>query len=140
MRVVLDTCVLVSALRSNRGASFQLVSLIPHPSFQISLSVGLYTEWCDVISRPEHLPPGKTTPQAIAFLRYLASQAHLQNIHFLWRPCLKDPDDDMLLELAVAAGCPYIITHNIRDFANTKPFGIQALTPRDFLNLIAHQP
>jgi len=49
---------------------------------------------------------------------------------------LNDPDDDMVLELAVAAGCPYIVTHNIRDFRRTSELGINAIKPRDFLNLI----
>jgi len=108
MRVVLDTNVLVAAARSRQGASFALVNSISAPEFQICLSVGLYAEWQEVLPRPEHLPPGRTSEDALRFLRYLASQAHLQEIHFLWRPFLPDPDDDLVLELAFAAHCPYI--------------------------------
>jgi hypothetical protein len=69
-------------------------------------------------------------------LRYLAAQSHLQAIHFLWRPGLLDADDDMVLELAFAAGCPYIITHNVKDFHGAGQRGVTALSPRDFLKRI----
>lgn len=140
MRIVLDTSVLVAAARSRRGASYALVSSIPHPGFQISLSVGLYLEWQAVLTRPEHLPPGLAEKDALALLRYLAAQAHLQDIYFLWRPCLRDPDDDMVLELAVAARCPYIVTHNIADFRAAAKFAIMPITPRDFLDLLRSPP
>ena len=116
MRVVLDTNVLVAAARSRRGASFALVSSIPAPEFELCLSVGLYSEWRVVLMRPENLPPGRSAEDALGFVRYLANQAHLQDIHFLWRPFLSDADDDMVLELALAAGCRHIITHNVKDF------------------------
>ncbi|TAN48268.1 MAG: putative toxin-antitoxin system toxin component, PIN family [Methylococcaceae bacterium] len=135
MRVVFDTSVLVAAVRSRQGASFALVNAIPSSAFQICLSVSLYAEWQDVLTRQENLPPDRTAEDAWRFLRYLASQAHLQDIHFLWRPFLRDSDDDMLLELAFAAGCRYIVTHNIRDFAGCECLGIQAVTPNQFLNL-----
>ena len=102
MNIVLDTNVLVAAARSRQGASFALVSSLPNPKFQIALSVSLYTEWQAVMTRPEHLPPGMSAADALGFLRYLASIAHLQEVHYLWRPFLKDPDDDMVLECAVA--------------------------------------
>lgn len=70
------------------------------------------------------------------FIRYLASQAHLQKIHFLWRPFLRDPDDDMVLELAVAARCPYIVTHNLADFRRTAELGVQAISPKTLLDMI----
>ena len=71
-----------------------------------------------------------------AFLRYLCSQSQMQEIHFLWRPLLPDPDDDMVLELAFAAGCQHIITHNVSDFRGSQQLGVTALTPREFLNRI----
>jgi putative PIN family toxin of toxin-antitoxin system len=136
MKVVFDTSVLVAASRSRQGASFALVKSIPAPEFQLCLSVGLYTEWQEVLTRVEHLPPGHTAEDARRFLRYLASQAHLQEIHFLWRPFLADADDDMVLELAFAAGCRHIVTHNVNDFHGSGQLGVTALSPREFLNLI----
>lgn len=139
MRVVFDTSVLVAAVRSRQGASFALVSSIPNEEFQLCLLIGLYLEWQAVLTRKENLLPGRNEEDALSFLRYLASQAHLQEIHFLWRPHLPDADDDMILELAFAAGCPYIVTHNVKDFHGSEELGITALTPRDFLGLIRNR-
>src|SRR5438477_1047393 len=136
MRVVFDTSVLVAAARSRKGASFVLVNSIPAAEFQICLSVGLYIEWLAVMTREKNLPPNQTAENALGFLRYLANQAHLQEIHFLWRPFLPDADDDMILELAFAAGCRYIVTHNKKDFRGSEQLGAEAITPRDFLSII----
>jgi predicted nucleic acid-binding protein len=135
MRVILDTSVLVAAARFRTGASFAIVSSIPNTAFEIALSIGLYMEWQDVLTRAEHLPEGSSPAQAVQFLRYFASQSHLQAIHFLWRPFLPDADDDMVLELAFAARCRYIVTHNVKDFCNCEQLGVKAITPRDFLPL-----
>src|SRR5262245_41465494 len=140
MRVVLDSSILVAAARSRNGASCALVSSIPAPEFVPCLSVGLYAEWQDVLTRHENLPSGTTAEDALGFVRYLASQCHLQEIHFLWRPFLPDADDDMVLELALAAGCRHIVTHNVRDFGGSEKLGVAALSPRDFLNLIRKKP
>ncbi len=136
MKVVFDTNVLVAAARSREGASFVLVNSIPTPQFQTCLSVGLYSEWQDVLTRPENRPPGQAPEATFRFLRYLASQSHLQDIHFLWRPFLPDANDDLVLELAFAAGCRYIVTHNVKDFHGSEQLGVTALAPRDFLELI----
>jgi predicted nucleic acid-binding protein len=64
----------------------------------------------------------------------------LQDIFFLWRPFLPDPDDDMILELAFAAGCRYIVTHNTKDFRGSEQLGIEAITPRNFLALVNQTP
>ena len=136
MRVVLDTSVLTAAARSRDGASFALVSSIPAAEFEICLSVGLYFEWQDVLTRTEHLVPGKTAEDTLSFLRYLCGHAWQQEIFYLWRPLLADPSDDMILELAFAADCRYIVTHNVRHFAGCERLGIEAITPRDFLALV----
>jgi len=137
---VLDTSVLVAAARSRQGASFALLSMLPSDRFQIALSVALYTEWQAVLCRPEHLPPERGPEDALAFLRYLASIAHLQNIHYLWRPFLRDPDDDMVLECAVASGSRHLVTHNVRDFRRVTELGVEALTPADFLARLRTSP
>lgn len=136
MRVILDTSVLVAAARSRSGASFQLLSQLPSSKFEIALTVALYTEWQSVLTRREHLPPGANSETAIGFLRYLASIAHLQDVHYLWRPFLRDPDDDMVLEGAVASGSQYIVTHNVKDFKRAQELKVNAITPADFLTLL----
>jgi putative PIN family toxin of toxin-antitoxin system len=140
IRVVLDTNVLVAAARSRRGASFELLSMLPSQRFETALSVALYTEWQAVLTRTEHLPPGITAAQTFAFLRYLVSISHLQDVHFLWRPFLRDPDDDTVLECAVAASAPIIVTHNVKDFEATTSLGVRALSPADFLSFLGSKP
>lgn len=114
--------------------------MLPSPDFEIALTVTLYTEWQDALTRPEHLPPGLTAADALGYLRYLAAIAHLQDVHFLWRPFLRDPDDDMVLECAVAAGCEYIVTHIIRDFRRVEELKVKAVTPAAFLTLLRSKP
>lgn len=110
-----------------------MLSSMPSPEFQPCLSVGLFAEWQAVLTRPENMLSGRTPEDALGFLRYLAGQSHLQEIHFLWRPFLPDADDDMVLELAFAAGCRHIITHNVKDFAGSEKLGVAALSPGQFL-------
>lgn len=136
MRIVLDTSVLLSAARSRDGASFELVSMLPDPRFTICLSVALYLEWQAVLTRMEHLPPGVTVDVAVGFVRYLASIAHLQQVHFLWRPFLRDPNDDMVLECAVASGASVIVTHNVKDFMRAESLGVSAMPPGRFLQTL----
>ena len=135
MRVAFDTSVLVAAARSRHGASHALLSCLPDIRFEPVVSVPLFVEYRAVLLRPENLLQ-RPAVQAEGFLDVLLSVSHLQEIFFLWRPALPDPDDDMILELAVASGCRYIVTHNLRDFRGTEKWGIVALTPSDFLSLI----
>ena len=115
---------------------YALPSMLPSRHFEIALTVALYTEWQSVLTRPEHLPPGTNANDAMGFLRYLASIAHLQDVHFLWRPFLRDPDDDMVLECALASGCQYIITHHVKGFKRATELNVRALTPAEFLTLL----
>ncbi len=71
---------------------------------------------------------------------YLCSVAALHKVFYLWRPFLPDPEDDMLLELAVEAGCNRIITFNVKDFVGIEQFGIEAVEPGRFLHEIGAAP
>jgi putative PIN family toxin of toxin-antitoxin system len=132
VRAVLDTNVLVSAFRSREGVAFRLISLLREGRFEISISVPLALEYEDVLLRRTLL----NEEAVLTVVRYLSSIAHRQEIFFLWRPGLPDPKDDMVLELAVASQAKYIITYNGRDFATAERFGIQAVTPKVFLNIV----
>ncbi len=139
MRVILDTNVLVSALKSNRGASYAIVSQLPSSRFQIALTIPLYMEYQDVLTRPENMTGANTEEEILRFLRYLCRIAHRQEVFFLWRSWLRDPKDDMVLEAAVASQSRYIVTHNLRDFKNRgieSHFGIESITPKEFLGII----
>ncbi|MBN1458668.1 MAG: putative toxin-antitoxin system toxin component, PIN family [Armatimonadetes bacterium] len=137
-RIVIDTCVFISALRSSRGASHRLLLLVGGPRFEIALSVPLVVEYEDAAKRMSEAA-GLGVEEVDEVIDYLCSVAHLQEIHFLWRPVLRDVRDDHVLELAVEAGCEVIVTHNIRDFAGSEGFGAEAVTPGEFLRRIGGQ-
>ena len=132
MRVVLDSSVLVAALRSRQGASFRLLELLRDSQFEIAVSVPLVLEYEAVLVR-HAVELSLSREAAVGVVDFLCGVAHHQDIHFLWRPSLPDPQDEFVLELAVAANCEAIITHNVRDFVATKKFTPQVLTPAAFL-------
>jgi putative PIN family toxin of toxin-antitoxin system len=134
-RVVLDTSVIVAALRSRQGASFRLLALLEQGRFEMALSVPLLFEYEDALVR--HIAAGLYTRQDVEdLLDYFCRTAHLQSIFFLWRPYLLDVKDEMVLELAVAAGCEAIVTHNQRDFTGTGKLGVRIYPPKDFLRIL----
>ncbi len=130
--VIFDTNVLVAATRSRRGASFALLSRVGGRDFQIAVSVPLVLEYEYALLN--HRKENRLSEAEIgAILDYLCSTAERQEIFFLWRPGLRDPKDDMVLELAVAAEADAIITHNLRDFAGASNFGVEVVRPQEFL-------
>jgi putative PIN family toxin of toxin-antitoxin system len=136
-RIILDTNVLVAAMRSKRGASFALLSLVGGGAFEVCVSVPLVFEYEDVLLREEL---GIASQDAHAVMDYICSVAHRQQVHFLWRPWLRDAKDDMVLEAAVAGQCSHIVTFNSRDFVGIEKFGVQALWPAEFLKTIGVMP
>ena len=97
-------------------------------------------EYQDALTRPENMSGASTTEEILRFLRYLCSIAHRQDVFFLWRPWLRDPKDDMVLEAAVASQSRYIVTHNLKDFRNRDIeayFGISPITPKNFLDILS---
>jgi len=104
-------------------------------AFRIHLSVPLVLEY-EEIGKRHSRALGLTHRDIDDILDYLCSVAGLHDIFYLWRPFLPDPDDDMLLELAVEASCQSIVTFNKRDFHGVEQFGLQAVTPQEFLQQI----
>jgi putative PIN family toxin of toxin-antitoxin system len=133
--IVLDTNVILSALRSKKGASNKLLSLVGTHRFEIHDSVALVLEYEDVIQR-HRADLGLSQDDVADFIDALCSMARHHQIYFLWRPTLSDVGDELVLELAVTAGCDYIVTHNTSDFRNIDQFGIRAITPGEFLRVI----
>ncbi|MBV5304858.1 MAG: putative toxin-antitoxin system toxin component, PIN family [Chlorobium sp.] len=133
--IVLDTNVIIAALRSKRGASYKLLSLVGTHQFEIHDSVALILEYEDVIQRHRE-GLGLSNKEVSIFIDTLCSMAHHHKIYFIWRPFLTDPNDELVLELAVSAQCEYIVTHNIKDFRGTEKFSIRAITPKEFLQII----
>ena len=99
------------------------------------LSVPLVLEYESVLLRRQR-DLGLTGPEVAAVLDYLCSVGRAQDIFYLWRPYLRDPKDDMVLEVAVAAACRHVVTFNRRDFAGAERFGIEVLDPKSFLDKI----
>lgn len=101
----------------------------------MALSVALAIEYESVALRSGLI--SALTPEDIRMVvDVLCKIARHQKIFYTWRPFLSDPDDDLVLELAAAAGCPFIITHNVSDFRGSESLGIQAITPAKALTLI----
>lgn len=131
--VVLDTNVFVSALRSRRGASFAVVERIGSGEFEIAVSVPLVLEYEDAMLRHRS---GLSTGDVRDIVDYVCSTARHQRVFFLWRPLLRDPNDDMVAEVAVAAGADAIVTHNRRDFLGVERFGLKIWSPQQLLERI----
>jgi putative PIN family toxin of toxin-antitoxin system len=133
--VVLDTNVLVAGLRSRRGASYRVLQRVGTGRFTHVVSVPLVFEYEEVLRRRAtgiRLAPAEVE----AVLDYLCATGEHQPIHFLWRPFLPDPRDDLVLEVAVNAQCSAIVTFNLRDFAGSAHFGITPVTPGQFLHTL----
>ena len=131
MLVVLDTSVLVAAWRSSLGASFELLRMVGQDYFEVAVSVPLVLEYESALLR--HLSRGQRASDVEALIDYVCQVAHRQDIFFLWRPLLRDPNDDMVVEVAIASQADAIVTHNLRDFAPAQHLGLQILAPAAFL-------
>jgi len=133
--IVLDTNVIISAQRSKRGASAKLMSLIGTGRFEIHLSVSLALEYEEVLGRQSNILR-LSREDVTDLIDALCALSHHQKIHFLWRPQLRDAEDELVLELAVAARCSHIVTYNRKDFAGAEKFGLKVVTPKEFLQEI----
>lgn len=131
MRVVLDTNVLVAALRSKAGASARLVEAAYEGRITAIANVALFAEYEAVLTRPEHLVAGGVTREVVVeALDALAARIEAAEPHFSWRPQLGDPDDEMVLDAAVNGGAEAIVSFEIGTFREVAvTFGIAVLTP-----------
>ncbi len=134
-QIVIDTNVWIAALRSKRGASHKLLSLIDSGKYAANISVPLVLEYEDAAKRLVGEIP-LTGRDIDDILDYICAVANHHKIYYLWRPFLGDPGDDMILELAVTAECDFIVTYNQSDFAGIEQFGLITLTPKAFLKKI----
>jgi len=134
MRVLLDTAVMVAAIRSDVGASRRLLVAGLERRLTLLASVPLMIEYQAVLTRREHLSAsGMSAADVGVLLDAVAAVAEPVHLAFLWRPLLGDPDDDMVLEAAVNGRANAIVTFNIRDFGAAASFGIAVLRPGEAL-------
>jgi putative PIN family toxin of toxin-antitoxin system len=131
MRFLPDTNMLVAAVRSDRGASRRLLWSALERKIVVILSVPLMIEYEAVLTRPEHLTASRLSIEDMgAVLDALAAVAEPVRLRFLWRPRLKDPADEMVLETAANGRADSIVTFNLRDLKPAaEEFGIQTMTP-----------
>lgn len=137
-RVVLDTNVLIAGLRSRRGASFALLKALRAGRYVAVASVPLFLEYEALLKRESHLLPWGGNSQAVdVFLDALASLMAPVEMFFLWRPQLRDPADEMVLETALNGSAAAIVTFNTRDFLPAaQRLGVAVMGPADFLQYL----
>jgi len=134
--IVIDTNIIISAQRSQRGAAARLISLIGTGLFEVHVSIPLVLEYEDVLTRHKTslgLNQDDITDLIDAFC---ALSTRHKRVYFRWRPFLPDAKDEFILDLAVVARCEYIITYNRKDFVGVDRFGIRIVSPKAFLQII----
>lgn len=132
-KIIIDTNVIIAALKSKRGASNKLLQLFGTKKFIHHVSVPLVLEYEEVIKR---LLPVLGKQKINDLLDYICATSKSNKVYFLWRPHLRDPKDDMVLELAIAAQVDYIVTYNKKDLKEAVDFGIKLVNPKELLVLI----
>jgi len=138
--IVIDTNVFVSALMSRQGLSYRLLQLVGTGSFEICVSVPLILEYEDAAKRLVGAKIALSEQRIDDVIDYLCSVARRHQSFYLLRPTLSDPRDDMVLELAVGAGCDFIVTYNLKDFREAEHFAVEAVMPKKFLEKIGELP
>lgn len=122
----------VAAMRSPSGASAAILRAVRRERVELLLSVPLAMEYEAVCLRPEHqMAAGLSEQEVHIFVDAVLAMAQSVKIHFLWRPQLRDPADEMVLETAVNGRADLLVTFNERDYGTVpRRFGIEVLTPR----------
>ena len=129
-KLVIDTNILVAATRNRHGPSFALIQIIRLRQVKMVCSPALFLEYEDVLKRPKQLlASGLLGGDIDAILNELAGIMEPVITHYQWRPQLRDPADEMVLEAAANAQAHAIVTYNLRDFGPAKLFGIPVLNP-----------
>jgi predicted nucleic acid-binding protein len=138
MQIVQDSNVFVAALRSQEGASAEVLDRCLARTDQATMGAALFAEYEDLVNRAtlwQDVPI--TTAEREALLDDFCAAATWQPIYFRWRPNLPDANDDHVLELAIAGGVEHLVTHNTRDFGRgqLKFVSPRVVTPAQHLRI-----
>jgi putative PIN family toxin of toxin-antitoxin system len=138
LRIVLDTSVVVAALRTRLGAGNGVLRLVAQRRLVPLATPPLFLEYEDVLKRPEHrLAHGLSLEEIDGFLAELAALIEPIEVHFQWRPQGRDPNDEMVLEAAINGRADALVTYNIADFAgSTERFKIAVMHPAELLKKV----
>jgi len=141
-RTVLDSDVIVAAVRSGRGASRVLLTAALERKYTLLASVPLMLEYESVLYRPEHLLAAQISTEDVeVFLDAVAVVVEPVRISYLWRPALSDPGDDLVLETAVNGRAAVVVTFNRRDFVPVSArFGFDVVAPADAVRRLENRP
>jgi len=137
-RVVLDTSIVVAALRTRKGAGNAVLRLVAERRLRPLATPPLFLEYEDVLKRAEQrLAHGLSLEQVDEFLAELAALVEPVELHFMWRPQLRDPGDEMVLEAAINGDADALITYNVSDFVvAAERFGVKVLRPAEVLKMV----
>lgn len=135
IRIVLDTNVLHAGLYSSRGASHLVLRALETGKVKPVISTALLFEYEDILTRKKR-ELNLSNSKIESILNNLCRISAHHEVYFLWRPCLSDPDDDHILELAVASGTEFIVTFNKKDFKGSETYGVKVITPKELLEKI----
>lgn len=139
LRCVLDTDVIIAAMRSPGGASAAiLLTALDNPHLKLLGSVPLALEYEAKCLLSEHREvAGWDEKQTLTFLNTIIGMMESVELNFRWRPQLRDPGDEMVLETAINGRADLLVTFNLRDYGEApQRFGVRALRPADALKRI----
>ena len=130
---------LLSGLRSTGGASYKLLTILDSERWQLNISTTLVLEYEEILKR-EKDQLTLTFEEIDDVIEGICSIANFCDIFYLWRPSSTDPDDDFLIDLAVECQADFIITYNKKDLQAASLFGIDVVTPNEFLQQVGEIP
>lgn len=142
LRLVLDTDVVVAAMRSPRGASAALLEAALEQRITLLAGVPLFFEYEAKCTDPKHWSAaGITMKDADIFITGIAALVEPVRTHFLWRPLLRDPNDEMVLEVAVNGSADAIVTFNLRDYGDVpkRNFNIDVMLPSNAIRRLRNE-
>ena len=135
MRVVLDTNVLISGMLSPFGTCGEIVRMLTGNELTLCIDSRIIFEYQEVLYRPKF---DLDTNSIEIIIEYIGNRA--ENYPTIPLPVtLPDPDDNPFVEVAISAKVDCLITGNLKHFPENSRFGINVLSPREFIDYIKEQ-